>query len=69
MVKSIVGSGLQSMSSSLGAASVAAMAAAPAKAAMAVKTSRSAINGAGNFVQSRIDARQAKQQELRKSWV
>ena len=66
MVKSIVGSGVQSMSSSLGAATVAAMAAAPAKAATAVKTSRSALNGAGNFVQSRVDARKAKQDELRK---
>ncbi len=66
MVKSIVGSGVQSMSSSLGAVSVAAMAAAPAKAAMAYKTSRSAINGVGNFVQVRADARLAKQEELRK---
>ena len=66
MVKSIVGSGVQSMSSSLGVATVAAMAAAPAKAATAVKTSRSALNGAGNFVQSRVDARKAKQDELRK---
>lgn len=66
MVKSIVGSGVQSMSSSLGAASVAAMAAAPAKAAMAYKTSRSAIGGVGNFMQARADSRQAKQEELRK---
>lgn len=66
MVKSIVGSGVQSMSSSLGAVSVAAMAAAPAKAAMAYKTSRSAIGGVGNFMQARSDARQAKQEELRK---
>jgi len=53
MVKSIVGSGLQSMSSSLGAATVAAMAAVPAKGAMIAKTSRSAIDTAGSFMSSK----------------
>jgi predicted ABC-type exoprotein transport system permease subunit len=44
MVKSLVGGGLQSMSSAIGAATVAAMAAAPAKAAqVAVSTSRNAL--------------------------
>jgi hypothetical protein len=54
MVKSIVGSGLQSMSSSIGAAAVAAMAAGPAKAASIANTSRSAINTAGNFVSGKV---------------
>ena len=54
MVKSIVGSGLQSMSSSIGAAAVAAMAAGPAKAASLANTSRSAINTAGNFVSGKV---------------
>jgi hypothetical protein len=56
MVKSIVGNGLQSMSSSIGAATVAAMAAAPAKAASVAniaKTSRSAIGNAGSYISSR----------------
>jgi hypothetical protein len=53
MVRSIVGSGLQSMSSSLGAAAVAAMAATPAKALTMAKTSRSALNTAGNFISSK----------------
>jgi hypothetical protein len=53
MVKSIVGSGLQSMSSSIGAATVTAMAAAPARAATAVKTSRTALNTTGDFINSK----------------
>lgn len=65
MVKSIVGGGLQSMSSTLGAAAVAAMASAPLKAASAVKTSRSAIGGAGNFVQSKINGYRERQEEKR----
>jgi hypothetical protein len=55
MVKSIVGSGVQSMSSALGAGAITAMTAAPAKAVMAVNTSRNAISSAGNFVHSKID--------------
>lgn len=68
MVKSIVGSGLHSMSSTLGAASVAAMAAAPARAAMAVRTSRTAISGAGNFVQSRVNSYREKQEQKRQMY-
>ena len=69
MVKSLVGGGLQSMSSSIGAASVAAMAAAPAKAATMVNTSRSALNGATNYVQSQINARRERQAEERKRYM
>ena len=52
MVKSIIGSGLQSMSSSLGTAAVAAMAAGPARAATALKTSRGVIGDVGGFAKS-----------------
>lgn len=55
MVKSIVGSGVQSMSSALGAGAITAMTAAPAKAVMGIKTSRNAISSAGNFVNSKVD--------------
>lgn len=55
MVKSIVGSGLQSMSSTLGAAAVAAMASAPAKAASSLRTSRSFISDPKGFVNKQID--------------
>lgn len=66
IVKSLVGGGMQSMSSAIGAASVAAMAAAPARAATMAATSRTAINTAGNFVHSKIEARRARQAEERK---
>ena len=69
MVKSLVGGGLQSMSSSIGAATVAAMAAAPAKAVAAVNTSRGAINGAGNYVQGHLNARRERQAEERKRYM
>jgi hypothetical protein len=66
LVKSLVGGGVQSMSSAIGAASFAAMAAAPTKTAMIASTSRSAINSAGNFVHSRIQAKRAQADENRK---
>lgn len=69
MVKSIVGGGVQSMSSAIGAASVAAMAAAPAKAATMAATSRNAISTAGNFVNSKIEARRARVAEERKRYM
>lgn len=55
MVKSLVGGGLQSMSSSIGAASIAAMAAAPAKAAASIRTSRAFINDPKGFAHKQID--------------
>jgi len=55
MVKSLVGSGLQSMSSALGAAAVTAMAAAPAKAAASVRTSRAFMNDPKGFVKKQVD--------------
>lgn len=69
MVKSLVGGGLQSMSSSIGAATVAAMAAAPAKAVTAVSTSRNALNGASNYVQGHLSARRERQAEERKRYM
>lgn len=55
MVKSIVGSGLQSMSSALGAAAITAMAAAPGKAAASVRTSRALMNDPKGFVSNQFD--------------
>jgi hypothetical protein len=55
MVKSIVGSGLQSMSSAIGAAAVGAMAAAPAKAAASVRTSRAFMNDPKGFVRENFN--------------
>ena len=69
MVKSLVGGGMQSMSSAIGAASVAAMAAAPARAATMAATSRNAISTAGNFVNSKIEARRARVAEERKRYM
>lgn len=69
IVKSLVGGGMQTMSSAFGAASVAAMAAAPAKAATMASTSRNAINTAGNFVHSKVEARQARIDEERKRYM
>lgn len=69
MVKSLVGGGMQSMSSAIGAASVAAMAAAPARAATMAVTSRNAISTAGNFVNSKIEARRARVAEERKRYM
>lgn len=56
MVRSIVGSGLQAMSSSIGAATVAAMAAAPARAVAVEKSTRSALNTGQAFVRDKIEA-------------
>jgi hypothetical protein len=55
MVKSIVGSGLQSMSSSIGAATVAAMAAAPAKAITMERATRSSLNTGQAFVRDKLE--------------
>lgn len=68
MVRSIVGSGVQAMSSTIGAASVAAMAAAPAKAAMVGRTSRNAIQGVGNYVQGHVNSYREKQEQKRKMY-
>ncbi|MGE3611663.1 MAG: hypothetical protein AB7I27_18885 [Bacteriovoracaceae bacterium] len=54
MVKSLVGSGLQSMSSALGAAAVTAMAAAPAKAVASIRTSRAFMNDPKGFVKEQM---------------
>lgn len=54
MVKSLVGSGLQSMSSTLGATAVAAMVAAPARAAMVATKSRKALNATSTFARNQV---------------
>lgn len=64
MVKSIVGSGLQSMSSSIGAATVAAMASAPLKVAQTYRTSRSSLGGAYQFVNKQKEKLTKNRQNL-----
>jgi len=54
MVRSLVGSGLQSMSSTLGATAVAAMVAAPARAATVATTSRKALSSGQTFARNQI---------------
>jgi hypothetical protein len=54
MVKSLVGSGLQSMSSTLGATAVAAIVAAPARAAMVATKSRKALNATSSFARNQV---------------
>jgi hypothetical protein len=54
MVRSIVGAGLHTMSSSLGAAAVTAMVAAPARAATSVATSREVLTNTQNFMRDKI---------------
>jgi hypothetical protein len=52
IVRSLVGQGFQSMSSTLGPAAVAAMAAAPARVATAATTSRNVLNHGQTFVRA-----------------
>lgn len=54
LVKSLVGPGLQSMSSAIGPVAVAAMAAAPAKSASAVSIGRQALNNPGQAFKEHI---------------
>lgn len=54
MVKSLLGSGLQSMSSTLGATAVAAMVAAPARAAMVATKSRKALSATSTFARNQV---------------
>ena len=54
LVRSLVGSGLQSMSSSIGPVAVAAMAAAPAKSASAYTIGRQALNNPGGAFKEHI---------------
>ncbi|HAR43303.1 MAG TPA: hypothetical protein DCS07_11855 [Bdellovibrionales bacterium] len=55
IVRSIVGSGLQAASSTLGPAAVAAMIAAPARVAMVAATSRGALNAGQTFARDKIE--------------
>ena len=54
LVRSLVGPGLQSMSSSIGPVAVAAMAAAPAKSASAYTVGRQALNNPGGAFKEHI---------------
>ncbi|MDH4467981.1 MAG: hypothetical protein QE271_07975 [Bacteriovoracaceae bacterium] len=55
IVKSIVGSGLQAMSTTLGASSIAAMAAVPAKALQIQQASRGALNSGKSYLNNRFE--------------
>ena len=54
IVRSIVGQGFHSMSSTLGPAAVAAMVAAPARAATVVTTSREVLSNTSNFMRDKV---------------
>lgn len=66
MVKSLVGGGLQGMSSALAPATVAAMVAAPAKAAMAYSKARGGLVAGQSFVSSRLANYRHGQKEKRR---
>ncbi len=65
VVRSLVGSGLQSMSSMLGAATVGAMVAAPARAATVFTTARSGVSQGMNFVSSQLEKRRNEKEKRR----
>ena len=55
IVRSLVGSGLQSMSSTLGPAAVAAMVAAPARVATVAATSRNVLSAGQNYAREKVE--------------
>jgi len=63
IVRSIVGQGFHSMSSTLGPAAVAAMVAAPARAATVVTTSREVLSNSSNFMRDKISRLKPKSNE------
>jgi len=67
LVRSLVGSGLQSMSSTLGPAAVAAMVAAPARVMTVAATSRNALSTGSNFVANRMSKNRDTQKHNKNS--
>ena len=65
MVRSLVNGGLESMSSTIGPAAVAAMVAAPAKAASMYGASKLGISKGANFVSSQFEKRRAEKEQKR----
>lgn len=63
VVRSLIGAGFQSMSSTIGPAAVAAMIAAPARAVMVTTTSRNAINATQSYVRGGIERFRRKSPE------
>ena len=63
MVRSLVGGGLQGMSTSLGPAAVAAMVAAPARIAMVGSTSRQVLNTGSTYTRNAIERFKPKRNE------
>ena len=66
IVRSLINSGLESMSSAIGTATAAAMVAAPVKAAQAYSASRNGISGGFNLVRSHFEQRRAEKNRIRK---
>lgn len=64
LVRSLVNGGLESISSTLGPATVAAMVAVPARAATMYQAGRSGVTNGINFVNSRIERRRAEKERI-----
>jgi hypothetical protein len=63
IVRSLVGSGLQSMAATLGPATVAAMVAAPARAALVYSVGRNGVSKGVNMVSSRMENRRIEKKK------
>jgi hypothetical protein len=68
LVRSLVNGGLESMSSTIGPATVAAMVAVPAKAAAMYGASKSGISSGANFVSSRLEKRRTEKEKQRAAY-
>lgn len=67
LVRSLVNGGLESMSSTIGPAAVAAMVAVPARAATAYAAGRTGVANGMNFVSTRLEKRRAEKEQQRSS--
>lgn len=65
LVRSLVNGGLESMSSTIGPATVAAMVAAPARAGAIYTAGRNGVSSGVNFVSSRLEKRRAEKEQSR----
>lgn len=68
LVRSLVNGGLESMSSTIGPASVAAMVAAPARAVSMYGATKSGMSSGANFVSSKLEKRRAAKEEKSASY-
>lgn len=65
LVRSLVNGGLESMSSTIGPAAVAAMVAAPARAGAIYSAGRNGVSSGVNFVSSRLEKRRSEKEQQR----